>query len=213
MPSVKKRPSSSPTGKVNAKTSVLKKPASAKATAMVDWSSWAKKGEGEKEGEEQELEQPEEEEAEENSSDTDTADGSLKGAKQARGSLQVLTPGVNAETGEKLSTNCQDPYSPKQKYVMDKLMETNSDIQKHWDTLTSRSEKRQFVNSLIPKEVSYNARLDPEKATAVMHRAKVLSFVCIAIQVFLELVHRFEHSNSNRECTQIRTQQHTHASS
>eukprot|EP00969_Alexandrium_andersonii_P220482 9738685-Alexandrium_andersonii.AAC.1 len=51
MPPVNKRPSSAPArrAKAKAKADVLKKPASAKAAvAMVDWSSWAKKGEGEK---------------------------------------------------------------------------------------------------------------------------------------------------------------------
>ena len=87
----------------------------------------------------------------------------------SRGLRNVITPGVD-ESGKPLPPNSSNAYTPKQKYVLDKLLESSTTMKQEWDGLTSRDDKRKFVQALIPERVSYSEKVDPKAAEGWLRR-------------------------------------------
>ena len=77
--------------------------------------------------------------------------------KRARGSKFSFEPGKD-EMGEDLPKDDMSPYTIKQKYVMQKVIDGDADKKREYDEAVATRDKavvRAFVNSLIPKSATY----------------------------------------------------------
>ena len=96
---------------------------------------------------------------------------SLVPFKRLRGSKFSFVPGKD-ELGRDLPTDDMSKYSPKQKYVMQKIIEGDPEKKQEYEEAVAGKDKdviRAFVNSLVAKNATYSWVVtggDLSKATA-----------------------------------------------
>ena len=90
-------------------------------------------------------------------SDDELADNSFVPCKRVRGSKFSFVLGKN-EMGEDLPSDDMSPYSRKQAYVMQKIIEGDAEKKREYDDAVATQDKaviRAFVNSQVPKSATY----------------------------------------------------------
>ena len=126
-----------PKGKAKAK-------AKASSAGFGDWSAFA----GQPDAGEQDAGQPD--------SDTEFYE-SLVPFKRLRGSKFSFVPGKD-EMGRDLPTDDMSPYTIKQKYVMQKIIEGDAEKKQEYDEAVAAKDKaviRAYVNSQVAKNARY----------------------------------------------------------
>ena len=93
----------------------------------------------------------------------------MKEEKRTR-TKSVLIHAGRDETGRALPAACAEHVTPAQKYVFNKSMQGNPTLQAEYQKCMNMTEKKIFVNQMVPKNVTYSARVDPASAAAWIQR-------------------------------------------